>query len=139
MSAITSDWLTHFELLLKNGWRNILQTCHKCSLWDTNYALLIFKRTEIHCGRHCFWLVAIQEVDNLKNDWRNLLQTYHTCSWWDPDQVLLLFKSIRNLIWPPWLLIGWHILNFFSRTAEGIYSNLATNVSYEVPPRVVTF
>jgi len=28
-----------------------------------------------------------------------------------------------------------HILNFFSRTAEGIYSKLATNVHYEVPTK----
>jgi len=44
----------------------------------------------------------------------------------------LLFKLIQNPIWPPWPLIGRHILNFFSRTAEGIYSKLATNVAYEV-------
>jgi len=29
-------------------------------------------------------------------------------------------------------LSTFHILNFFSRTAEGIYSKLATNVPYEV-------
>jgi len=33
MAALASDWLTHFELLLKNGWRDLLQTCHKCSFW----------------------------------------------------------------------------------------------------------
>jgi len=33
MAALASDWLTHVEFLLKNGWRNLLQTCHKCSLW----------------------------------------------------------------------------------------------------------
>jgi len=132
MSALASDWLTHFQLLPKNGWRDLLQTCHKCSLWDTNYALLLFKRTEIHCSRSCFWLVAIQEVDNLKNGWRDLLQTCHKCSLWGPDQVLLLFKPIWNPIWPPWPLIGWHIVNFFSRMSEGIYSRLASNVPYEI-------
>jgi len=30
-----------------------------------------------------------------------------------------------------------HILNFFSRTAEGVYSKLATNVPYEVPEQVL--
>jgi len=79
MAAVASDWLKHFELLLKNGWRNLRQTCHKCFLWD-------------------------------------------------PDQVLLLLKSIRNPIWPPWPLIGWHILNFLSRTSEGFCFKLATNV-----------
>jgi len=48
------------------------------------------------------------------------------------NQVFLLSKRIRNPIWPPWPLIGWHILNFFSRTAEGIYSKLATRIPYEV-------
>jgi len=74
---------SHFELLLKNGWRDLLQSCHKCSLWG-------------------------------------------------PDQVLLLFKPIRSPIWLLWPLIGWHILNFFSRTAEGIYSKRATHVPYEI-------
>jgi len=32
-----------------------------------------------------------------------------------------------------------HILNFFSRTAEGIYSKLATNVPYEVPTKCCYF
>jgi len=32
-----------------------------------------------------------------------------------------------------------HILNFFSRTAEGIYSNLVTNVPYEVPTKYSYF
>jgi len=49
--------------------------------------------------------------------------------------VLLLFKRIKNPIWPPWPLIDRHILNFFSRTAEGIYSKLATNVPYQVPTK----
>jgi len=90
MAALASDWLTCFELLLKNDWRDLLQTCHKCSLWG-------------------------------------------------PDQVLLLFKRIQNPIWPPWPLIGWHILNFFSRTAQGIYSKLATKVPYEVPTKCCYF
>jgi len=81
---------SHFELLLKNGWRDLLQICHKCSLWD-------------------------------------------------PNQVLLLFKPILNPIWPPWPLICWHILNFFTRTAEGIYSKFATNVPYEVPTKCYYF
>jgi len=57
--------------------------------------------------------------------------TCHNCSLWGPDQVLLLFKRIRNPIWPPWPLNGWHIFNF-SRMAEGIFSKLATNVPYEI-------
>jgi len=32
-----------------------------------------------------------------------------------------------------------HILNFFSRTAEGIYSQLATNVPFEVPTKCCYF
>jgi len=75
----------------------------------------------------------------LKNDWRDLLQAYHKCSLWGPNQVLLLFKPIRNPIWPPWSLIGWHTFNFFSRMAAGIYSKLATNVLYEVPTKSCYF
>jgi len=36
MAALPSDLLTHFELFLKNGWRDLLQTWHKCSLWYLN-------------------------------------------------------------------------------------------------------
>jgi len=42
MSTLVSDWLTHFELL-KNGWRDLLQTCHKCSLWGPDQVLLLLK------------------------------------------------------------------------------------------------
>jgi len=74
----------------------------------------------------------------LKNDWRNLHKSWHKCSLRGLDQELLLFKSIQNPIWPPWPLIGWHILNF-SRTTEGIYSILATNVPYKVPTKSYYF
>jgi len=74
-----------------------------------------------------------------KYGWRDLLQSCHKCSLSGPDQVLLLFKQIRNPKWPPWPLIGWHIFNFFSRTAEGIYSKLATPVFYEVPNKCCYF
>jgi len=39
----------------------------------------------------------------------------------------------------PWPLFGRRILNFFSRTAEGIYSKLATNIAYEVPTKCCYF
>jgi len=90
MAAVAYDWLTHFKLLLKNGSRDILQTCYTCSVWG-------------------------------------------------PNQVFLLFKPIRNPIWPHWRLIGWHILNFFSRKTEGIYLNIATHVPYGVPTKYFYF
>jgi len=90
-------------------------------------------RSEIQYGRLGLWLTHFQLL--LKNGWRDLLQPCHKCFLWGPDQVLLLFKSIRNPVWPPWPLIDWHIFIFFSRMAEGIYSKLATNVSYEVPTK----
>jgi len=34
MATLASDWLTHFELLLKNCCRDLLQIWHKCSRWD---------------------------------------------------------------------------------------------------------
>jgi len=68
----------------------------------------------------------------------NIFWTCHICSLWGPDQVLSLFMSIRNPICPTWPLIGWNILNFFS-TADGIYSQLATNVPYEVLTRCCYF
>jgi len=178
MAVLISDWLTNFELRLKNYWRDLLQTCHKCSLWAPDQVLFLFMSIRNLVwppwpliGWHilnffstaegiysklatavpdevltkwCYflgrsksnlaalasdWLTHFQLL--LKNGWRDLLQSCHKCSWWGPDQVLLLFKSIWNPIWPPWPLIGWHIFNIFSRTAEGIYSKLATNYPYD--------
>jgi len=70
---------------------------------------------------------------------KGLLQTCHNCSFWGLHQGLLLFKSIWNPIWPFWPLICWHIFNFFSRTADGIYYKLATNVLYDVPIKCCCF
>jgi len=187
MAALASDWLTHFELLLKNGWRDLLQTCYKCSLWGPNQELLLFKpiwnpiwppwpligwhilnffsrmaeeiysklatnvpyevlakccyilsRSEIQYGRPGLWLADTfwtSSQERLNGSTPN----FHKCSLWGPDQVLLHFKLIRNPIWPSWPLVGWHILNFFSRTTEGIYTTLATHVPYEVPTKCCYF
>jgi len=61
------------------------------------------------------WLICFELL--LKNSRRDLHQTCHTCSLWGPGQVLLLLKLIWNPIWPPWLLIGWHIFNVWRRMA----------------------
>jgi len=42
MAVLASDLLTYFELRLKNGLRNLLQTCHKCSLWAPDQVFLLF-------------------------------------------------------------------------------------------------
>jgi len=33
---------SHFQFLLKNCLRDLLQTWHKCSLWSPDYVLLVF-------------------------------------------------------------------------------------------------
>jgi len=73
--------------------------------------------------------------ERLKGSTPNLPQMFLMMSW--PSVVI--FKQIWNPIWPPWSVIGWHIFNFFSRTAEGIYSNLVTNVPNEVLTKCFTF
>jgi len=83
------------------------------------------------------WLTHCQL--HLKNDWRNLLQACYKCSISSANQVWLLFKLIRSPIWPPWPLIGWHILNFFWRMAAGIYSELAINFPYELLTKCCCF
>jgi len=80
--------------------------------------------SEIHYGLPGLWLADTFWTSSqkwLKGSTPNLPHMFL----WGPDQVLLLFKSIWNTIWPLWPLIGGHILNFFSRTVEGIYSKLA--------------
>jgi len=56
MAALASDWLIHYQLLLKNDWRDLLQTCNKCSLWGPNQVWLLFKWSEIQYGRYGLWL-----------------------------------------------------------------------------------
>jgi len=43
MAALASDWLSRFQLLLKNGCRNLLQTWHTCFLWVPDQVFLLFK------------------------------------------------------------------------------------------------
>jgi len=139
MATLASDLLTHFELLLKNGWIYRYQTCHTRSLWGPDQELLLFKliwnpiwppwpliywhilnlfsrtsegidsklaknvlyeiltmccfflsRSEIHCGRRCFWLAD---------------------TFWTSSQ---------------------------ERT-KGIYTKLATHVPYKVPTKCCYF
>jgi len=54
-------------------------------------------------------------------------------------QSAVTYKCIQNPIWPPWPLIGWHIFDFISRTAAGIYSKHGTNVPYGVPNKCCYF
>jgi len=83
-----------------------------------------------HCPTH-FRLL-------LKKGCSDLLQKLHKCSLWCPDEVLLHFLWIRNPKWPSSPLIVWHIFDFFSGTASGIYSNLAQMVLMGSTPSVVT-
>jgi len=48
------DLLTHFQFLLKNDCRNLLQTWHKCSLWYPDQVLLHLCWSEIQYG-HTGW------------------------------------------------------------------------------------
>jgi len=107
---------------------------HEASLWGPK-CCYFSSRSEFQYG-HTDWLTHFELL--LQNSSRDLLQTRHKCSLWGPDQVLLLLKTIWSPIWPPWPLIGWNIL-IFSRTLEGIYSKLGTNVPYEVPTKCCYF
>jgi len=82
------------------------------------------------------WLTHFQFF--LKNGCRDLFQTWRKYCFLGPDKMLLLFKWIRNPIWPPWSLTGWHIFNF-SRTTAGIYSKHVTNISYREPTKCCYF
>jgi len=116
MAALTSDWLTHFELFLKNGWRDLFQTCHKCSLWGPDQVLLLFKSIwnpiwppRPLIGWHILNFSRMAEGIYSKFANTFLMRSYNYMLLHGSDQVLLLFKLIRNIIWPPWPLIGWHI------------------------------
>jgi len=121
----------HFELLLKNCWRDLLQTCHKCSLWGPDQVLLLFKsiRNPLRPPWPLIGWHILNFFTRTADEIYSKLATQ--CSLWGLDQVLLLLKPIWNPTWLSWTLIGWHIFNFWRRMAAGIYSKLATHVPYE--------
>jgi len=45
MATLPSDWLTHFQILLKNSCRSkdLPKTWHRCSLWCSDQVLLLYK------------------------------------------------------------------------------------------------
>ena len=89
MAAMSSDWLRHFELLLKYGWRHEVQTWYKCSSWG-------------------------------------------------PAQVYFLLEPMEYKM-AAIALIGWDILNFFSRTAKAWSPNLVQMFLMRSHTSVVTF
>jgi len=97
-------------------------------------------RSEIQYCRHGLWLADTFWTSSQEQ----LKGSCHKCSLPQmflmrsrPSVVTFFKKSIWNPIWPPWSLISWHILNFWWRTAEGIYTTRATHCSLWGPNQVL--
>jgi len=132
MAALATDWLTHFELLLKNDCRDlhVLQICHKCSLWGPDQVLLLFKLIQNPIWPH--WPLIVWHILNFFS--RTAAWIYSKFTTNIPYEVLT--KYCYFLSWSeiqyghPGLWLADTFSN--SRMTEGIYSKLATNVPYEI-------
>jgi len=59
------------------------------------------------------------------------------------NQLFDCHQDVRDSVHLPFILSvrpsTFHIFNFFSRMAAGIYSKLGTNIPYEIPAKFVIF
>jgi len=71
--------------LLKNGYGDLLQIWHKCSLWGPDQ---VWPKSNIAALAYD-WLTPFRLL--LKNGCKDLLHILHKCGIWGFNQVLLLF------------------------------------------------
>jgi len=76
------------------------------------------------------WLVPFVYKRDIPAVLLSLLMNSHISSSRSCSTIMFT-QEFSYPIWPRWPRIGWHIFNF-SKTAEGIYSKLSTNVPHEV-------
>ena len=116
MAALVSDWLSHFGLLLWNGWMEFNETWQEARSQPPLPSLCFSGRSEKQDGRPGLWLAETFSTSSLKPlnriQW-NLTQSKISM----PSTKFVFFGLIGKRRWPPWPLIGWDIFNF-SETAE---------------------
>ena len=118
MTALVSDWLIHFRLLLWNHrtefnetWQEASSQRHIPSLWGF---FLTDQKNKIEAlafnWRRHFQLL-------LWNCWTEFIETLQDARSQRPLWSLCFSGRIGKTRWPPWHLIGWDIYDF-SETAE---------------------
>ena len=117
MAALASDWLRHFRLLLWNRWTEFNQTLQEARSQRPLPSLCFSGWSEKQDGRPGLWLAETFSTSPLKPQngiQRNLTGSKISMS----STKFVFFGPIGKTRWPPWPLIGWDILDFFSETVE---------------------
>ena len=110
--------LSYFWLLLWNRWTEFNETWQKARSQRPLPSLCFFSRSEKQDGRPSLWLAETFSTSSLKPSngiQRNLTGSKIST----PSTKFVFFGPIGKTRWPPWPLIGWDIVDFFSETAEG--------------------
>ena len=117
ISALASDWLRHFWLLLWNCWKEFNETWQEARSQHPLPSLCFSGWSEKQDGRPGLWLAETYSFFPLKllhGIQRNLTGSKISMS----SIKFVFFGPIGKTRWPPWPLIGWDIFDFSSETAE---------------------
>ena len=132
MSALGSDWLRHFRLLLWNHWTEFNETSH-----EARSQRLLPNFGPIGKTRWPPWPLIgwdifdfsseTAERNSTKLDRKQDLNVFYQ---------ICVFRANWKTRWPPWPLIGWDIFDFSSETTERNSTKLDRkqdlNVLYQV-------
>ena len=123
-SALTSNWLRNFRLLLCNLWRDFKEPWWKARSHRLLPSLCFSGLSENQNARPCLWLAETFSTSTLKPlnriPWNLTGSKISTSS-----TKFVFFSSIGKPRWPPWPLIGWDI--FWLETAERNSKKLERN------------
>ena len=135
MTALTSDWLRHFRLLLWNRWTEFDETWQEARSQRPLQRLCFSGWPEKQDGRPGLWLAETFSISPLKpliGIWWNLTGSKFSTS----STKFVFFGLTGKTRWPPWPLIGWDIFDFSSETDEQNSTKLDRkkdcNVLYQV-------
>ena len=109
--------LSHFRLLLWNGWTEFNETWQEARSQRPLPSLCFSGRSKKQDGRPGLWLAETFPTSPLKP--LNRIQRNFTGSKIStPSTKFVFFGLIGKTRWPPWPLIGWDIFDFSSESDE---------------------
>ena len=117
MAALASDWLRHFQLLLRNRWTEFKETWQEARSQCPLQCLCFSGQSEKQDGRPGLWLaetfskLPLKPMNRIQ---RNLTGSKISMS----STKFVFFGPIGKTRWPPLPLIGWGIFDFSDETAE---------------------